>query len=548
MNPIAAKQVALGNALIAPENRVNIGICNMRTNPTKTSKEPTYQVVLDALALTTYYPAFLITTEICPRLPNQEFVLPPSYAEDIVSFIKELRCLSRKTTCLDKIRLSRAQILWGMYYNKNVDFVDSILGSLRFVSKTKEYQVCGALIPAGMTNRKMLNSTAYKTYLAFSTGAATPKKARKFKKPASLSMKKTLVAVEELAMKPAKKPAARRQSAGVQIRDTPSVSVSKKKAPAKSERSKGIELLSKVAILIEAQMKRAIKRSKRETDIHQAGSSSEGASLELEVPDEQKGKSSDTTEGTGDSDDDDGSQQSNDEQNDSDNPRTSDDEEETQEDDNYGVLGRYGVSVPALTKDHEGNKIQYAVSRRRQYAVFKLYGNKIFLKISNVVPTLRNPRYAVSKTLDMPKHFKTLSLNELRSPDFHLFSDQEEYSEEEVLETMAKTMEQYMSKTQADYGSGVARPKIEDKDSFELKGQFLKKLHDNTFNDQVMLRSFPMSLTGVASRLLRNKPSGSITTLKDLKTKFLSKYCPPARTAKKIEEINNFQQEPDENL
>ncbi|GKG23853.1 hypothetical protein Tco_0391889, partial [Tanacetum coccineum] len=31
-------------------------------------------------------------------------------------------------------------------------------------------------------------------------------------------------------------------------------------------------------------------------------------------------------------------------------------------------------------------------------------------------------------------------------------------------------------------------------------------------------------------------------------TKFLSKYCPPTYTAKKIEEINNFQQELDENL
>ncbi|GJS01772.1 uncharacterized mitochondrial protein-like protein [Tanacetum coccineum] len=66
--------------------------------------------------------------------------------------------------------------------------------------------------------------------------------------------------------------------------------------------------------------------------------------------------------------------------------------------------------------------------------------------------------------------------------------------------------------------------------------------------DQVMLRAFPMSLTGAASRWLRNKPSGLITTWEDLKTKFLSKYCPPARTAKKMEEINNFQQEPDENL
>ncbi|GKB22965.1 pyruvate dehydrogenase (acetyl-transferring) kinase, mitochondrial [Tanacetum coccineum] len=54
-----------------------------------------------------------------------------------------------------------------------------------------------------------------------------------------------------------------------------------------------------------------------------------------------------------------------------------------------------------------------------------------------------------------------------------------------------------------------------------------------------MLRAFPMSLTGAASRWLRNKRSGSIKTWEDLKAKFLSKY----RTAKKIEEINNFHQE-----
>ncbi|GJX37926.1 hypothetical protein Tco_0251229 [Tanacetum coccineum] len=66
--------------------------------------------------------------------------------------------------------------------------------------------------------------------------------------------------------------------------------------------------------------------------------------------------------------------------------------------------------------------------------------------------------------------------------------------------------------------------------------------------DQVMLRAFPMSLTGAASHWLRNKPTGLITTWEDLKTKFLSKYFPRTRTAKKIEEINNFQQEPDKNL
>ncbi|GJW21663.1 pyruvate dehydrogenase (acetyl-transferring) kinase, mitochondrial [Tanacetum coccineum] len=51
-----------------------------------------------------------------------------------------------------------------------------------------------------------------------------------------------------------------------------------------------------------------------------------------------------------------------------------------------------------------------------------------------------------------------------------------------------------------------------------------------------------------ANRWLRNEPSGSIITWEILKNKFLSKYCPPARTAKKMEEINNFQQEPDETL
>ncbi|GJV08939.1 hypothetical protein Tco_1346595 [Tanacetum coccineum] len=79
------------------------------------------------------------------------------------------------------------------------------------------------------------------------------------------------------------------------------------------------------------------------------------------------------------------------------------------------------------------------------------------------------------------RHFKTLSLDELRSPDFNILFD-EEYLEEEEEEEMAETMEQYMSKTRTDYGSGVSRPKIDNKDKFELKGQFLKELRENTFS------------------------------------------------------------------
>ncbi|GJW83865.1 gypsy/ty3 retroelement polyprotein [Tanacetum coccineum] len=175
------------------------------------------------------------------------------------------------------------------------------------------------------------------------------------------------------------------------------------------------------------------------------------------------------------------------------------------------------------------------------------------------------------------KLFKTPSLAESSSLEFDQISKSEEHiEEEEVTEIMAETMEQYMSKTRDEIRSGVARPTIDADIQFELKGQFLKELCDNTFSgseyedanehiekvieivdlihvlkitqDQLMLRAFPVSLTGAASRWLRNEPTGSIITWEGLKTKFLNKYCPPARTAKKMEEINNFQQEPDESL
>ncbi|GJY50634.1 hypothetical protein Tco_0441481 [Tanacetum coccineum] len=73
----------MDNALVAPENRCVIGKCNMRINPGMKPKEPTYQVALDALALTACYPAFLITAE------GQEFDEPPT-KEEALSFICEL--------------------------------------------------------------------------------------------------------------------------------------------------------------------------------------------------------------------------------------------------------------------------------------------------------------------------------------------------------------------------------------------------------------------------------------------------------------------------
>ncbi|GJV08616.1 hypothetical protein Tco_1346272 [Tanacetum coccineum] len=108
-----AQQIELDNALVAHENRRVIGKCNMRINPGMKPKEPTYQVVLDALDLTTCYPAFLITAEVPviymhqfwatvtkhksshrfkidkKKVPDKAFDEPPT-EEEALSFICEL--------------------------------------------------------------------------------------------------------------------------------------------------------------------------------------------------------------------------------------------------------------------------------------------------------------------------------------------------------------------------------------------------------------------------------------------------------------------------
>ncbi|GKD73376.1 hypothetical protein Tco_1331658 [Tanacetum coccineum] len=80
------------------------------------------------------------------------------------------------------------------------------------------------------------------------------------------------------------------------------------------------------------------------------------------------------------------------------------------------------------------------------------------------------------------KLFETSGLEELSSPEFSPQSDIEEHIEEETIVAMTKTMEEYMSKTRGDYGSGVTRPRFEANTQFELKRQILKELRDNTFS------------------------------------------------------------------
>ncbi|GJV81558.1 retrovirus-related pol polyprotein from transposon TNT 1-94 [Tanacetum coccineum] len=352
MSSITAQQTKLDLELVPKEKRLEIGKCNGRLNPGKKQREPTFQVVLDALALTPCYSAFLTTADvpevymhqfwdsihkydtsyrfrmdkkkkfdlnleifrdifqICPRVHGQNFDEPPT-DEVIVSFFKELghtgeiksitdvvvdqmhqpwrtfatiinRSLSGKTTGLDKLRLSRAQILWGMYYKKNVDYVellwedftyqidnkghkkqekmyyprftkvfihyfltkdktvsrrnkicmhtsrdDYLINTLRFVFANEESQICEALLPESMT---------------ISPEEPT-RKTKRVKRPTKKSTNVT--------------------TTGVVIRNIPVMSLSKKKEKITVKKRKGIELLFEVALTEEAQYEEVRKKSLR---------------------------------------------------------------------------------------------------------------------------------------------------------------------------------------------------------------------------------------------------------------------------------------------
>ncbi|GJY11011.1 hypothetical protein Tco_0379196 [Tanacetum coccineum] len=296
MNPIASQQAALDNSLVAPKKRLKIKRCNARIVFTKPHKEETYQVTLEALKLSSCYPAFQITVEvpkiymhqfwntikkigktdaydfkldkkkcrvetevfceilqIFPRLPDQDFVELPS-EEYLLTFIKELGAsLGNQRDLIDS----------GNYELKSCGLctIRRMLIMLLFFGKT----LCIKL------------ATEKLTYLDYATGKVPPKKARKFKKPASPKLKTVPASPKEPTQKV----------------------VSKKIALAKTDRDKGIELLFDVALLKDAQLKKTLRKIKRETHKLQASGSSEGADFESEVPIEQTGKTKDTSKGTG---------------------------------------------------------------------------------------------------------------------------------------------------------------------------------------------------------------------------------------------------------
>ncbi|GJY91367.1 retrovirus-related pol polyprotein from transposon TNT 1-94 [Tanacetum coccineum] len=301
MNLVATQQLTLNDSLVAPEKRLKIEKCNARIAFSKPQREETYQTTIKKIENSDAYnfklekKKFQVDTEvfheilqIYPRILNQDFIAPPT-KEELVTFIQELgysgkcnmlfaihtdqmhqpwrtfaaiinRCIFEKTIGLDRLNESRAQILWGIYNKKNVDYVALLWEDFMYQADNreislarKEHMLClhdariiqqhGALIPDDMLNQDIKDSKAYKTYYDFATRKVPPRKARKYKKVASPSRKLSPIKEAEpiKKIKRVKRQAKKfthASTAGVIIRGTPGVSVSKKKAPTKGDKGK----------------------------------------------------------------------------------------------------------------------------------------------------------------------------------------------------------------------------------------------------------------------------------------------------------------------
>ncbi|GJU81542.1 hypothetical protein Tco_1283907 [Tanacetum coccineum] len=342
MNTAATQQVALDNSLVAPEKRLKIEKCNARIAFSKPQREETYQVTLEALKLSPCYPAFVITAEVLKIYMHQFWTtIKKIINSDAYNFKLEKKKFRVDTENVDYVallwedfmyqadnreissarkehmpypRFTKVIINHFIYKDKTISMRnqinfhtirdDSLLGTLKFVFKTQDYQQYGALISDDMINQDIKDSNAYKTYYEFATRKVPPMKARKYKKVASPLRKLSLVKEVE----PVKK--------------------TKRKAHAKADRSKDIEILYDGALSKAAELKEATKRSKKDYHISQASGSG--------VPDVPTYDSESENESWGDSEDDhdDDSKGDNDKANSNDDGNfNADDNERTDSDD-----------------------------------------------------------------------------------------------------------------------------------------------------------------------------------------------------------------------
>ncbi|GJR65740.1 hypothetical protein Tco_0011805, partial [Tanacetum coccineum] len=152
-----AQQITKDNALVALENRREIGKCNLQIDLNmKRPKEITYQVVVDALALSTCYQACLITVEVpsstCinsghnAQIGDKDIRERSSISQTLlliicINYREHLRPSSTHAfsgnNCLEQKASLQIQISNWHSHKKNVDFVALIWEDLAYQIENK---------------------------------------------------------------------------------------------------------------------------------------------------------------------------------------------------------------------------------------------------------------------------------------------------------------------------------------------------------------------------------------------------------------------------
>nr|GEU52129.1 retrovirus-related Pol polyprotein from transposon TNT 1-94 [Tanacetum cinerariifolium] len=247
-----------------------------------------------------------------------EFEDPP-FEEEIISFIRDLGH-TEEIKVLTDVNVNYMHQPWrsfaaiinrGMYHKKNVDYVyllwedldqlisrrnnmfwhtakdDPMFNTIIVISRHQDTQVYGAILSDVLTNQEMLNSKAFKEYYAIASRAESPKAKTKCKKkvdePVTSSKSKTAPASKGFRLKSSAKVA----------------KTTKKKQPATMPKTKGLAVLSEVALSEAEQIKLATKRSKKYFHMSHASGSGDGVNIQSKVFDEQLQWVTATNEGAG---------------------------------------------------------------------------------------------------------------------------------------------------------------------------------------------------------------------------------------------------------
>nr|GFC58401.1 hypothetical protein [Tanacetum cinerariifolium] len=157
------------------------------------------------------------------------------------------KCLSGKSTGYDNLQLSPAQILWGMYHKKNVDFAYLLREGFVYQVKHKDAK----------KSNEMYYPRFTKVIIHFFM-TKDPLIPRRNKTKASVRKTKSS---SDTTVTPL-------TATGTRLSTS-----AKGKQPVKSSKAKGLSVLSEVAMTEAEQMKLATKRSLQQTHISQASGS-----------------------------------------------------------------------------------------------------------------------------------------------------------------------------------------------------------------------------------------------------------------------------------